>query len=84
MNAPLPNEQKLQRFEHQFQKASGSREMVEDEDGEWVRYEDVRLMFYDLFLRLGSVSHVLGNHCDPDAGNEMLEPIIEQLQELSA
>lgn len=28
------------RYKHEFQKASGSREMVEDEDGDWVQYED--------------------------------------------
>lgn len=29
------------RYDHVFQKASGSREMVEAPEGEWVRYEDV-------------------------------------------
>lgn len=32
-----------QRYRHQFQKASGSREMVADGEGEWVKFEDMDL-----------------------------------------
>lgn len=31
----------MQRYKHEFQTASGSREMVEYEDGDWVRWEEV-------------------------------------------
>jgi len=37
----LADDQKLTRFKHEFQRNSGSREMVEHEDGEWVRFDDV-------------------------------------------
>lgn len=37
---------------------------------------------YEIWLALGNVSHVLGNECDPDKGNELLEPIMDQLQEM--
>lgn len=32
----------MQRYTHEFQKASGSREMIESDDGEWVRHESAR------------------------------------------
>lgn len=31
----------LERFAHEFQRISGSREMVERPEGEWVKHEDV-------------------------------------------
>jgi len=62
----------------------GANGMDRDDDaGDWVRHEDVRQIFYELFIALGNVSHVLGNHCDPERGNDLLEPIIDKLQELS-
>lgn len=30
----------VKRFKHEFQKASGSREMVEHSEGEWVSFDD--------------------------------------------
>jgi hypothetical protein len=36
-----------QRYAHVFQKASGSREMVEDADGDWVKYEDMDLYMFE-------------------------------------
>lgn len=32
----------IPRFAHKFQKASGSREMVQAPEGEWVRWSDVQ------------------------------------------
>lgn len=31
----------LTRYHHKFQKASGSREMVEGPDGEWIRFDEI-------------------------------------------
>lgn len=36
-----------QRYAHVFQKASGSREMVEDADGDWVKFEDMDLYMFE-------------------------------------
>jgi hypothetical protein len=36
-----------QRYKHEFQKYSGSREMVEDADGEWVKFEDMDLYMFE-------------------------------------
>jgi hypothetical protein len=33
----------LPRYKHEFQRNSGSREMVEDPEGEWVKMEDIRI-----------------------------------------
>lgn len=37
---------------------------------------------YDIWLELGNVLHVLGNHGDAAAGAEMLEPIVAKIEEL--
>jgi hypothetical protein len=54
MNAPLPDEpvMHVQRYKHEFQKASGSREMVEHDEGDWVQYEAVKgvLAYIDGYL----------------------------------
>lgn len=36
-----------QRYAHVFQKASGSREMVEDPEGDWVKFEDMDLYMFE-------------------------------------
>lgn len=36
-----------QRYGHVFQKASGSREMVEDPEGEWVKFDDMDLYMFE-------------------------------------
>lgn len=36
----LTSEQVVTRYKHEFQRSSGSREMVEDADGEWVKWDD--------------------------------------------
>jgi len=51
-----------QRWRHEFQKASGSREMVEDSDGEWVKFDDMDLYMFEggqLMLRLVSSQEAL-------------------------
>lgn len=73
------DEMRLQRFAHEFQKASGSREMVEADDGEYVRYEDVQNMVYELHLKLGFVFHACSNHDDASEAAELLDPIMEQI-----
>lgn len=40
-NESLRNDLDLTRYNHEFQKASGSREMVEQPDGEWIRFDEV-------------------------------------------
>lgn len=47
----------IQRWKHEFQKASGSREMVEDGDGEWIQYEDMQ-------CAMAFVTGYLGGHCE--------------------
>ncbi len=36
-----------QRYKHEFQKACGSREMVEDAEGEWVKFQDMDLYMFE-------------------------------------
>jgi hypothetical protein len=36
-----------QRYKHEFQCNSGSREMVEDAEGEWVKYQDMDLYMFE-------------------------------------
>ena len=36
-----------QRYDHVFQKNSGSREMVEDPQGEYVKYDDMDLYMFE-------------------------------------
>lgn len=36
-----------QRYKHTFQKASGSREMVEHTEGKWVRFDDMDLYMFE-------------------------------------
>lgn len=79
MNAPLTDELRLTRFAHEFQRNSGSREMVEHEEGEYVRFEDVQEMVYELHLKLGFVFHACSNHDDASEAAELLEPILEQV-----
>jgi hypothetical protein len=60
----------VQRWKHEFQKASGSREMVEHEDGEWMHYEDLKcaMIFVTSYLhehrqmleRLGAHKKIVG------------------------
>lgn len=79
MNAPLADEQKLQRYDDKFDKASGSRFMVEDEDGGWVKFEDVENRLYEIQLKLGAVFHALSNEDDASLGAELLEPILTEI-----
>lgn len=44
--------------------------------------QQLKKRLYEIWLSLGNVSHVLGNHCDADRGNELLEPIIDELEVL--
>lgn len=44
--------------------------------------ELLKKRLYEIWLALGNVSHVLGNHDDAARGHELLEPIMEQLQEM--
>jgi len=80
----MTDDQKLQRFAHVFQKASGSREMVESEDGEWVRHEEVQEIFYRLELALGNVFHACSNHDDAGEAADLLDPILSQLGALAS
>lgn len=41
---------------------------------------NVKRRLYEIWLALGHVSHVLGNECDPEKGEELLEPIMEELR----
>lgn len=45
MNEPTENGlgSNLPRYKHEFQRNSGSREMVEDPEGDWVKFEDIRI-----------------------------------------
>lgn len=60
-----------ERYEHKFQKASGSRELVLDDEGEWIRYED-------LCCLAAFVHGYLHGHCailDRYGGQEYSAPI---------
>jgi hypothetical protein len=48
-----------QRYKHEFQKASGSREMVADREGEWVKFEDMDLYMFEGGQLLLQASHEL-------------------------
>jgi hypothetical protein len=65
----------MPRFKHEFQKASGSREMVEDNDGDWVKYEDaVGVLCF--------IAGYLQSHCAMLEGQGVHPKVIEAVEAL--
>src|SRR5688500_13905873 len=66
---------KLKRYAHEFQRASGSREMIEAEEGEWVKHEDaVGTLFF--------IHGYLHGHCEMLEQLKVHPKVIESVRKL--
>jgi hypothetical protein len=58
----MSDDKRVTRFDHVFQRQSGSREMVESEEGEWVRWEDVEPLIQALEELISASEDTLRSH----------------------
>ncbi len=68
--------QNMPRFNHEFQKASGSREMVEDPEGEWVKLEDIRIWV------MPYIDGYLMEHCHMLREQRVHPTVVEAIEKL--